>query len=162
MTIRGTLALLVVLLVLAGHLALTRPPAEPAGDAESRLTPTLGGATAVEITHQGRTIRIERATARPRIDLDGLLSGLESLRVLAVIDADPPDAATYGFGPDALQLGVFRNTATIATIEVGAPNPAETGMYVRRAGNPAVLLVGALLRWELEKIRRVVSTAATP
>ena len=37
-----------------------------------------------------------------------------------------------------------------------------TGVYVRRVGQRPVLLVGALLRWELEKIRRVASETATP
>jgi hypothetical protein len=50
----------------------------------------------------------------------------------------------------------------LVAIEVGAMNPAETGVYVRRSGQRPILLIGALLRWELEKVRRVVSETAAP
>jgi hypothetical protein len=57
---------------------------------------------------------------------------------------------------------VLDDTETLLALEVGATNPARTGVYVRRIGEPAVLLVGALLRWEIEKLRRVVSTTSLP
>jgi hypothetical protein len=47
-------------------------------------------------------------------------------------------------------------------LEVGAMNPSETAVYVRRMGHSPVLLVGALLHWELQKLRRVVSTTSPP
>ncbi len=79
-----------------------------------------------------------------------------------MIDAAPSDPAAYGLGPDAMRLRVTGDAGTIADLDVGAMNPAGTGVYVRRHGEPAVLLAGALLRWEIEKIRRVASATASP
>jgi hypothetical protein len=91
-----------------------------------------------------------------------LVDALASLEVLDVLEAEPSDPATYGFGADALRLRVLSDHAELLALEIGATNPAETAVYVRRIGNAPVLLVGALLRWELEKLRRVASTTSPP
>lgn len=162
MTVRGTLILAAILAALVGHLALTRPALGPPDDA-ARLTPPLEGATTVELTRGGRTIRLVRGDRTWSAARTGdLLAGIGSLAVLAVIDPAPADAGLYGFGADALRLRVLSGTDVLAAIEVGAPNPAGTGVYVRRIGEPPVLLVGALLRWELEKLRRVISETVPP
>jgi uncharacterized protein DUF4340 len=154
-TVRGTVALAAVLAVLAGYLVLTRAPDMPAEDDEPRLTAVLDHPTAVEIVEAGRTVRVESG-------FDDLVAGLASLQILGVIDPDPSDPSLYGFGADAVQLRVLSGTEQLVGIEIGAMNPAETGLYVRRFGNPRVLLVGALLRWELEKVRRVASATTVP
>ena len=136
MTIRGTIALAITLAALVGYLALTRPAPEPSDDLANRLMPPLGGATRVEMTEGGRTGSVTRrdgAWERPGID-------------------DLLDAVGR----------VANDTGTIADVEVGAMNPAGTGVYVRRYGEPPVLLVGALLRWELEKVRRVAFATGAP
>jgi hypothetical protein len=163
MTVRGTIALGVVFLALCAYLLLTRPAATPPLPGASQLTPSLAAASAVEIGRGAGTNRIVRhdgAWSEPGIG--DLLDGLASLPVLGVIDPAPSDPALYGFGPDALRLRVLSDDGELAAIEVGALNPAGTGVYVRRLGQAPVLLVGALLHWELEKLRRVASTTSSP
>jgi hypothetical protein len=162
MTIRGTLMLAGVLALLCTYLFLTAPPVEPVGDLARRLAPPLARASVVEIDDRGQIVRAERAGGAWSIDaVADLLTTLASIDVLTVIDPDPANPETFGFG-DALRLRVLDGTDLLLSLEVGAANPARTGVYVRREGQPAVLLVGALLRWELEKIRRAPSTTATP
>ena len=163
MTIRGTVALALTLAVLAGYLALTRPAPGLVDDLANSLMPSLAGATRIEMTEGGRTGSVARRDgAWARAGIDDLLHEVGSLQVLGVIESVPSDPALYGLGPDATRLRVANDTGTIADVEVGAMNPAGTGLYVRRRGEPAVLLVGALLRWELEKVRRVAFETAAP
>ena len=163
MTVRGTLGLAVVLGLLVGWLMVSTPPSSPVLDDTTPLTPALDDATAVEIAQADRITRLVRkdGTWSPKATSD-LLEALASLRVLAVMDPDPADPASYGFGADALRLRIIADAKELVAIEVGAMNPAETGVYVRLGGERPVLLVGALLRWELEKLRRVASETATP
>jgi hypothetical protein len=95
-------------------------------------------------------------------DAADLIDGLASLEVLDVVEDRPSDPSTYGLGADALRLRVASDAGELVALEVGATNPAETAVYVRRIGSAPVLLVGALLRWELEKLRRVASTTSPP
>jgi uncharacterized protein DUF4340 len=163
MTIKGTVALAITLAVLVGYLAFTRPAPEPSDDLANRLMPPLTGATSVEMTEGGRTGSVVRRDgAWERSGIDDLLDAVGSLQVLGVIELAPSDPTAYGFGPDATRLRVANDTGTIADVEVGAMNPAGTGVYVRRYGEPPVLLVGALLRWELEKVRRVAFATGAP
>jgi hypothetical protein len=163
MTVRGTLGLAIVLGLLVALLLVTTPPQGPVADNTTALTPPLDGATAVEIATGPRTMRFVRQDGRwSQSGITDLLEALASLRVLAVMDPEPTDPATWGFGADALRLRVTADAKELTAIEVGAMNPAETGVYVRVGGQRPVLLVGALLRWELEKVRRVASETATP
>jgi hypothetical protein len=162
-TVRGTVTLAAILALLVGYLALTRPPEPGAGDESPLLVPSLERTTRVEITNGTTVTAFDRHDGRWEDErLGDFLRTLESLRVVATIDDAPSDAAAYGIGPDAPRLRVLAGTETLFAIEIGAVNPAETGVYVRRVGTTSVLLVGALLRWELEKLRRVASTTRTP
>ena len=165
MTIRGTLGLAAVFVVLAGYLIATRPLSDASPDQSPRLTPPLASATTVELTGGDHgPIRFARradGTWAEHIVAD-VLDGLASLHVLAIVDDAPATPQSYGLGPDAPRLRVSKGTEDLIVIEVGAMNPAETGVYVRRSNEPSVLLVGALLRWELGKLRRVVSTTSPP
>jgi hypothetical protein len=162
MTVRGTVGLAVVLALLVAYLIVTPPPIGPDSDASTLLAPPLDDATIVEVTQGGRTTTFVRRDGRWNAPgVPDLLAALASLRVLAVIDAGT-DPESYGFRADALRLRVATDGRELMAIDVGAMNPAETGVYVRRAGQRPVLLIGALLRWELEKLRRVASETAAP
>jgi len=47
-------------------------------------------------------------------------------------------------------------------MDIGNRNPAWTGSYARRAGRAEVLLVGAVLRWELDKLRSAREAVEQP
>jgi hypothetical protein len=104
----------------------------------------------------------ERGRPWPAEHLAALVQALTTLRPVTVIEDAPADPAVYGLGADAVRLTVLDDTHEVAALELGASNPAGTALYVRRAGSPAVLLVGALLRWEVEKLRRDDSAGAVP
>lgn len=163
MTVRGTLGLAALFAALVAYLLLTRPLEPGLVDDAPPLTRSLDRATRVEIAQGPIVTAFDRQGAVWSDErVADFVHTLESLRVVATIDDAPSDPTLYGLGPDAPRLRVLAGTDVALALDVGAMNPAETGVYVRRIGQPNVLLVGALLRWELEKLRRVASTTAPP
>ena len=160
MTIRGTLVLAAVLMALVTYLVATRPPEGPARG-HPMLTPLAPPRPWRPSATAGRCASSSRRGVEPS-DAADLIDGLASLEVLDVVEDRPSDPSTYGLGADALRLRVASDAGELVALEVGATNPAETAVYVRRIGSAPVLLVGALLRWELEKLRRVASTTSPP
>lgn len=167
MTVRGTIALAAVLSVLVAYLALTgeRSPTPTPGPAALLAEPERAVAR-LELDYGGLRQVIRRRAdewtaaddhpidARPVADV---LHTLATLRPLDVVDAAPADPAVYGFGPDAPRLRLVGNDdRLLLELELGASSPAGTALYVRRNARPEVLLVGSLLRWELEKLRAAV------
>jgi hypothetical protein len=83
-----------------------------------------------------------------------LVVTLGALRPLMVVDPHPREPGDYGLGANARRLEVAAaDGAPLLTLEIGERNPAGTGLYARRAGQPEVMLVGAVLSWELDKLR---------
>ena len=160
MTLRGTLGLLLVLAVLVAYLWL--PECErPAG-------PPLLSAPQEDVAQieweDGETRRVIMRAGDGWTDAAGrpwgsdavtdLVEALATLRPLVVIDPEPKDPTKYGLGPGAPQLRLLDQAGRhLLALEIGSRNPAWTALYARLGGKPEVLLVGGLLRWELEKVR---------
>jgi len=164
MSVRGTLLLALILGALVGYLLLTESPerGEDGGDAVA-LSRSLAQATRVDVTQAGSTVTLVRRDDRwEDAQAADFLQALAGLRVLGVIDDAPADPGLYGFDAGSARVRVLDGTEPALDLEIGAPSPAGTGVYVRRFGERRVLLVGALLRWELEKVRRAHSATAPP
>ena len=161
-TVRGTGALVALLAALGGYLVLVERPrasARPAAPAPLLIEPASAVAR-VELTDGEREIAILRC-GDAWADGDGqvwngaadLVDALHVLRPLSVVDAAPHAPDDYGLGADARRLRlVGMDGRPLLALDVGNRNPAWTALYVRRAGAPEVLLVGAQLAWELDKL----------
>lgn len=168
MSWRSTAALGLVLAALAAALWWSERPPAPSPGAAPLLDPTRA-LTAVEIDAAGTTHRFERAdggwrTAGGDPAPDGLAALVEALRTLPpvlVVDDAPDEPAEFGFGPDAVRLVVWSDDARALDLEVGTRNPAWTGVYVRRHGEQSIVMMGALLWWELAKVRGRTTTHTT-
>lgn len=167
MTGRGTLLLVGVLLGLLGYLwmAEVRPrrPAAPVSGPPPLLIVPPAMVAQVEVETHGVHLTAVRhdgtwgdADGRPwRADaVSDLVATLETLRPVMVVDLDPKEPGDYGLGPEAEHVRIIGTDGQpLLALEVGDRNPSWTGLYARRAGQPEVILVGAVLRWELEKLR---------
>jgi hypothetical protein len=170
-TVRGTAAMLAVLAGLVGWLWLGEirlrggRPESPAGtEAPPLLAAPPAAVARVEL--EAGTARVVALRGpdggwtdaagrpwRPGVVPD-LVETLGSLRVVMVVDPDPAEPVDFGLGPEAQRLHLADDRGrTLLALEIGARNPAWTGLYARRSGDRAVILVGALLRWELIKLR---------
>jgi hypothetical protein len=169
MTARGTLLLVTVLVGLAGYLWMAGIGRQVERRAAASVEPApLLAAPPTAVARVELEEGAHRLVAVRRVggwtDLDGrrwggeavwdLLESLGSLRPVMTVDPDPDEPADYGFGADATRLRLLaRDGRPLLALEVGERNPAWTGLYARRIGSREVLLVGALLRWELEKLQ---------
>jgi hypothetical protein len=175
MTVRGTLGLFALLVVLLGLVWLGErgapPPGAPVVDAPPLLAALPADVTRLEWTSDGTRLTMVRtpggwtdAAGRPwRSNAPGdLLDALTTLRPVAVVSVDPTTLGEYGLGADASRLEVLgADQRPLLRLDLGRRNPAWTGVYVRREDTPEVLLVGALLHWELRKVRDAVPIPET-
>jgi len=161
-TLRGTVLLVAVLAALVSYLwlgerhpraeatlpaLLSARPADVARielqEGENRLTAVRNGAGWTD--ESGRPLRGDT--------IGDLIEALATLRPVMLVDPAPENPADYGLGAGATHLELkARDGKPLALLEVGERNPAWTGLYARVGGKPEVVLVGAVLHWELEKL----------
>lgn len=164
MTVRGTVALLGLFAVLAAYLMLVAPPAArlpPLGD--PLLAVPAARVTSLEIVWPDRRLRATRESDGWRLDggaafpagvVEDLLATLTTLRPMERL-AGNEGTADYGLGSPGTSLVLLAGDTTVLQLEIGSRNPAWTGVYVRRTGAGEIELVGALLHWEVEKLRAI-------
>jgi hypothetical protein len=176
-SLRGTLVLAVVLAALVAYLRFT------ADDGVSKPIETTAAEPPLLRVDVAEVGRLEFTSGDERLTLvhsaDGwsdatgrrwpsnvpadLLDVLTTLRPIAMVDSSPDDIRAYRLGPDAVRLRVVdRTDRPVLDLEVGGRNPAWTGLYARRDGEPGVFLIGALLQWELDKLRNTARSVSNP
>jgi len=166
-TVRGTLGLLAALAVLVLYLvAVDAPPAPPRPPEAPLLAVPAADATTVDLTWPDAHLHAVRRDGAWHADdpavlpagmVDDLLAALATIRPIDTLTASATDATDYGFGSGGTTLVVSTRDAPVLRLQVGDRNPAWTGIYVRRTGSMDVLLVGALLHWELEKLHTMAT-----
>jgi hypothetical protein len=67
------------------------------------------------------------------------------------------DVADYGLDAGAATLSVSAGGIDALRLRIGDRNPAWTGVYVQSSESDEVVVVGALLHWELEKLRAMAT-----
>ena len=166
MTGRGTALLMVVLLGLVGYLWLVETRhrrAAPVAEAPPLLVATPDSVARVDLQdREGHLTAMRRDGSWTDAEgrtwesdaVSDLLDTLSTLRPVMVVDPEPDDVAGYGLGASAQHLQLAAGDGRpLLTLEVGERNPAWTGLYVRRTEEHQVIMVGAVLRWEIEKLR---------
>jgi hypothetical protein len=163
MTERGTAMLVLLLAIVGGALWLAREPRPASAPAAPLLATPPAAVARVEVDGPGARLTAVRhgegwtdPGGRPwhANAVADLVETLGTLAPIMVVDPDPHDPADYGLGPDATRLALSDTAGErLLALEVGERNPAATALYARLAGKREVVLVGAVLRWELEKVR---------
>jgi hypothetical protein len=148
MTARGTAALYAVLLVLGALVWLTTPGPETAAGPRGLLD--------VDGWRDAEGRRFDGG------QVADLLEALTTVHPLTTIDAADDEAAGYGLAPPRRLRLLDAGRRVLFDIAIGRRNPAATGLYVRLNGSDDVLLVGALLDWELAKLSRTATAAGEP
>ena len=173
MTVRGTAGLLAVLAGLGAYLWLVEFRPAPARDADAApaLLATPTAAARVDLERPDRPLRAIRAGSRWTDDagrpwqtdvVPDLLATLATLRPVMVVDAEAGEPAAYGLAaPERLRVSAA-DGRELARIDVGKPNPSGTGLYARVGDRRDVVLIGAVLRWELDKLRSGAPEAVRP
>lgn len=173
MTARGTVGLLAVLAALSAYLWLVelRPTPVTGADAAPTLLAAPAEAAHVELDQGDRRLHAVRADARWTDDagrpwrgdaVGDLLAALASLRPVMVVDPEGQEPESYGLAsPERLRVLAI-DGRELAHVDVGRANPAGTALYARVGSRPEVVLIGAVLRWELDKLRQGAPEAGRP
>jgi Domain of unknown function (DUF4340) len=176
-TLRGTLGLLVAATSLLAVVWVDRAPILPQRPLPTPDTPALldapiASVARVEWQRGPERLTLVRTPAGwhdaaghpwPADVVEVALDALASLHPHTVVADEAVDLAQYGLAPAAERLRVLDGTGhELLAMDIGNRNPAWTGSYARRAGRPEVLLVGALLRWELDKLRSARDAVKQP
>jgi hypothetical protein len=170
MTARGTL----VLWTLVGALGLylwasarapggrtpEPPPATPLlrfdPAAVTTLTITDAGTTTTLVRRDGLWVPARGGREVPRDLVDGFVAALARLSPLAVLEGrDDLDAYGLERPRREIRLVAVGHDGPLG-LALGDDNPAGTGVYARRLDDTEVLLVGAVIRWEAEKVVRAL------
>lgn len=181
MTLRGTLGWIagaaVCLVAVWADGVLTGRPVLPERPLAAPGTPPLletppRGVARIEWTAGADRLTLVRtadgwhdAAGHPQTDgvVDAVLESLASLHPHPVLEGGHADLAEYGLAPARERLVLSdEHGGTLLAVDVGSRNPAWTGYYARRDGHDEVLLVGALLRRELGKLRAVRDDTVPP
>lgn len=164
MTLRGTLGLIGVLALLAAYLLLVPPPVRTP-PAQPLLGIPVESVDTVELSWPDRQLRLRRSDTGWRLNdgrsvpshmVDDLLVTLSTLRPMETLRAGD-DVADYGLDARAVTLAVFAGGRDALRLRMGDRNPAQTGVYVQSSGSQEVLVVGALLHWEVEKLHAMAT-----
>jgi hypothetical protein len=176
-TVRGTAVLVLIATALAtltllegGPLIPSAPPPLPEGS--PLLDTEIAKVARVEWERGADRLTLVRTPAGwvdaagqpwPADAVEVALDALASLHPRTVAAVNDGDLAEYGLAPVPERLRVLDDTGReLLALDIGNRNPAWTGVYARRIGATDVLLVGSLLRWELDKLRSVRQGTGTP
>jgi hypothetical protein len=178
MSVRGTLLLWVAVGVLGLYVWRTERVARNAGGSDAALEGAAPVAPplldvrpdeidTLEITSVARVLRFRREPAGWRDAagvpwphperLQSLLETLASLRPLYLVDASPVRPADYGLEPPSHRIVVTARGGTQRVLTLGDRNPSWTGVYARAGGGAPVVMIGAVILWEIEKVVRAAS-----
>jgi hypothetical protein len=177
MTVRGTiflvaLAAAMVAVMLADGRDIIPKPLPPTPEGVPLLDASVDRVGRLEWTRGPERLTLVHTAAGwhdaaghpwPADVIDVALDALASLRPRTVLEGAHADLAEYGLAPASEQLRVLDGTGReLLALDIGNRNPAWTGNYSRRTGHDEVLLVGSLLRWELDKLRSAREPAELP
>jgi len=161
-SVRATAALAALLAALGGYLFIAERPraGTPPPEAAPLLAEPASAVARIELTQgERRVVALRRGDAwayEHGTASDGaadLVEALRTLRPLMVVDPSPHAPDDYGFGAEARHVRLLAaDGRSLLSLDVGNRNPVWTALYVRRDGAPEVLLVGAQLAWEIEKL----------
>jgi hypothetical protein len=177
---RGTLLLVAGLLLAAGWLyydvtggqpgaswrTIFEEPAPPlpAGDLKRLFSFNASDVTAIRVQRAGRTLELRRGadgwSGVPRqSDADDFLAGVAELAEIIPIDATADGLAALGLAPPQGSIELTRRDAPPLLLQIGDRNPPATGVYARVGSDGPVVLTGALLLWNIDKLERAMQQA---
>jgi hypothetical protein len=176
---RGTIALLAVVLIAGTYLLLAAPPeaevspnaptllGEPRLTDPSRFVALLpfqpAEVVTIRIRHGDRELTTRRSADHWRgvskdAPIDAFLQAMTELGRVMEIPASPDALADYGLdAPGSTVELTLTGGSPPLSVQVGDQNPAGTGVYVRVDGEKTIVLAGALMTWELDKLFRLLA-----
>jgi hypothetical protein len=123
---------------------------------------TVTAVTVQRGTHQWRAEREDGgwSGAGRDTDMDAFLRDLGELAEILPIDVGADTLREHGLDPPQGSVELQRRGAPPIVLRIGVRNPPATGVYVRVGDDGPVVLTGALLLWNIEKVERAFGPGA--
>jgi hypothetical protein len=117
--------------------------------------------TAVTVRRGDQQWRAERSGAGwsgagRATDMDDFLHDLAELAEIMPIEVGADTLRDHGLDPPQGSVELRRAGEPPLLLLIGLRNPPATGVYVRLGADGPVVLTGALLLWDLEKLERAL------
>jgi hypothetical protein len=134
-------------------------PTPPGADVTHLLTFDAASIQAIVVRRGDREWRAERTAdgwsgAGRDTDMNDFLHDLGDLAEILPIGSGAETVREHGLDPPQASIELARTDQPPIVLLIGARNPPSTGVYVRVGADGPVVLTGALLLWDLEKIER--------
>ncbi|MEO8604855.1 MAG: hypothetical protein ABI629_19975 [bacterium] len=137
-------------------------PPLPAADLEHLLVFDPADVTALDLRRGERVLHSERTAdgwsgvQRPA-DVNDFLTGLTELYEIMKLDVGTDQLAAHGLAPAAGTIELTRRDAPPLVLLIGNRNPPATAVYAQVSPGGPVVLTGALLIWNVDKLERALA-----
>ncbi len=84
--------------------------------------------------------------------VDEFLANLQKLINLGEVDIGNASLSEYGLHPPSSQVVLQFADGSTRSLALGNRNPVQTSMYAQVNGTPPVVLVGAVILWDMRKL----------
>lgn len=163
MPLRNTIIVVILLLVIGGYALYQRQ--QPAPEATPKLYHVdPKDIVKIELRSPDRDIVLERTRddgwkiVKPviadadRETIDAIAGDIAGLQITGTADDHPADLAPFGLAVPAVIVSVTtRDHKTLPAIMVGGQTPVGNSGFIKRADQPAVLLVGNVFAAQVNK-----------
>ncbi len=131
---------------------------------------TLESVTRIALLFEGRRIECQRATDGwkqtatgthiPPDAIEDFLTNLKKLINLGAVEGVGTQLSEYGLQPPTAQITLQVEGEGTRTLTLGKHNPVQTSLYAQINESPEVVLVGAVVLWDMRKLVTAASNAA--
>jgi len=174
---RSTIVLAVLVILVGAYLWYSETPPQPAERSMQGKPPGQeslqalhklldfepADVVAVQVQRTGQSLTVQRQDSGwqgvddPSV-VNDFLHTLSDLRVLMDISVAAQSLKDYGLDPPLGTVALrVSGQAEPLILQIGERNPATTGVYVRLGESGAVVLAGALVEWEFDKLFKRLS-----
>ncbi len=136
-------------------------PRRPTVAIQPLLRFTPADVTNIRLERAGQVLEAERQSGgwretEPPGAIDEFLKNMAQMGILSEIPATSGDLKDYGLEPPNAIVRLQFGDHPPLSLAIGDRNPATTGVYARVADGP-VILAGALVEWEFDKVFKALA-----
>ena len=101
----------------------------------------------------------ESGAPMPPDAIEDFLTNLEKLVNLGDVEGDTTQLAEYGLQPPSSRVVLQVEGVGTRTLTLGKHNPVQTSIYAQIDESPQVVLVGAVVLWDMRKLVTAANNA---
>jgi hypothetical protein len=173
---RRVLILGILACVLGGYAYGTAPERKTLGTGAEKKTEravldfTPEHVTQIDLLFDGQHLVCQRTpggwqqspseTPVPSEAIDDFLTNLKKLLNLGEVEGGATQLSEYGLQPPASRVVLQVEGEGTRTLTLGKHNPVQTSLYAQINESPQVVLVGAVVLWDMRKLVTAANSAA--